>query len=123
MFFVNTLESLTDLEFAIWATFLLVGPIITFVIGIIPSVIGGKILTIFLVKLLQSPSAQSSIGIIFGIVLGGLFGYILTQFIEWGMHVSHFIRGPSCALLSGTLAGAGAGAWYGWKKTILLRAR
>ena len=122
MFYSNTLGSLTDSVIAIWAIFLLVGPMVTLVVGIIPTIVGGKILTIFLTEWLKISSSKRNIGIVFGIVLGGLFGYILAQTLEWGMHFSRFTRGPYCGLLSGTLAGAGAGAWYAWK-TILAGVR
>jgi hypothetical protein len=113
--------ALTDLEVAIWAIFLLVGPVVAFIGSIIPTIVGGKILTILLTKWLQSNNLKSGLEIILGIVVGGLFGYILVQLVEWGTHFSRFTVGPSCGLLSGALAGAGAGVWYAWKITVLLR--
>lgn len=106
---------------AIWIAFLVLGPLFISMVALLPAIVGGGILGISLRILLRFGVLSLGMGILLGTVAGGLYGYVLTQIVEWLSHLSRFTPGPLCGRISGTLAGVTAGSWYGYKMTFWLR--
>lgn len=111
----NSSDTVTDLEWAIWVIFLLLGPIIGFAIMFIPGILSGGVIATLLRRLRITIILPLSLVLVAGIITGGLFGYAIAQIGESLSHFSRFTSGPYCGLVSGTIAGSVSGVWYSWK--------
>jgi hypothetical protein len=103
----GSLRSIIDLESGFLIFFLAI-PCLGLAVMLIPGILGGGVIAFVSRRL----SMSRNLPMFLGIMIGGLLGYVGAQIgnYYWGLHAT---IGPSCSVLSGVLAGAMAGVWYG----------
>jgi hypothetical protein len=116
-------RAIDDPVWAIWVAFLLLGPFVAFVAGLLPGIVAGGVMTTVLQLLSRFNISSPGLGSLIGIFIGGLFGYAWAQVVmDWAFLQSRSAPEAACVPLSGAIAGTIAGAWYGYKMTHWLNA-
>jgi len=97
----------TELVAAIALVFLLLAPPTTFLVVLLPSILGGKFVHLYYKK---SSSQESVLGLLIGFGIGVLIGVVCSPIgtLFYGGQISNL-------LLNGALAGGLAGFWYSRK--------
>lgn len=107
-------EQEADIVIAMGCLILLIGPLLGFLIAIIPGTLGG-VLVALVVRMLRHFHITQKLLVIF---VGSVFGALLAFLIVGSSGVANDVYGESRRFfffLSSILAGSIAGGWHAWK--------
>ncbi len=104
----NPADNLAEIVGALYILYILIGPIIGFIIALFPSIMCGFVVTTLIRSWMQNREPQKMPIVIMGALLGGILGFLLVRALPLDVY-------DVCEILSSITVGALAGGWYAWK--------